>query len=51
MEIFFDVTSGGRWFFFSGELLKFSRQHVDWTVFFNDQNRYWQSICPFIVGL
>ena len=26
-------------------MLKFSRQHVDRTVFLNDQNCYWQSIC------
>ena len=29
----------------NSELLIFSRQHVDMTVFLNDQNCYWQSIC------
>ena len=29
----------------NSELLKCSRQHVDRTVFLNDQNYSWQSIC------
>ena len=29
----------------NSEVLKVSRQHVDRTVFLNDQNCYWQSIC------
>ena len=32
-------------FFKSSEFHKFSRQQVDKTAFFNDQNCYWQSIC------
>ena len=32
------------WFSWS-ELLNCSRQHVDRTVFLNDQNCHWQSIC------
>ena len=32
-------------FFVYSELLKFSRKQVDKTVFLNDSNCYWQSIC------
>ena len=31
--------------FFNSELLEFSRKQVDKTVFLNDSNCYWQSIC------
>ena len=45
---FFEADIRGfefQFFFKTSELLKFSRQHVDRTVFLNDQNCYWQSIC------
>ena len=43
MDAFFFL--GQIFFFKNSELLKISRKQVDKTVFFNDQNCYWQSIC------
>ena len=44
---FFEANILGFDFFFEikSELLKFSRPHVDRSVFLNDQNCSWQSIC------
>ena len=45
---FFESNIRGFEFHFfkkNSELLLFSRQRVDRTVFLNNQNCYWQSIC------